>query len=263
MRMPGVPELCFFIIPEEMPVLSDEERSYLLPLEDSHSLSLRKHLIESESLRVTKHSHAKPFASILRKLRGIPFCISFLINLLLLGWLALPVNTDEGWHWPQNQWSYDVLFLLASKETRWEGLQRVIPLDLDPSNEVYLVGVNTAFLVLCCINILVTFLVLFGWLYTDASVIVYQLLLEKAYDSAKDDSVSKLNLLDLNRKVLSGGGLGRILFVFGFWWRVLMFLFAIATLFLSPLFSVCFCFDIARFSSVNYMYAFFENGNHL
>ena len=253
MRMPGVPELCFFVVPDEMPELTESERSLLLPLEENHLLSLRKHLIESESLRVTKHSHAKPLASFLRKLRGIPFCISFLINLLLLGWLALPLNSNGGWHWPQAEWSYEVLLSLADAETRWDALQRVIPLDLDPDQEQYRMAVNAAFLVLCCANILVTFLVLFGWLYTDASVIVYQLLLEKAYEDAKDNSSTKLNLLDLNRQARSGGGLSRVLFVFGFWWRVLLLLFAAATLFFSPLFSVCFCLDIARFGSVNYM----------
>jgi hypothetical protein len=258
MRTPGVPELCFFVVPEQMKKtkLTDSERSLLLPLEENHSLSLRKHLIESESLRVTKHSHAKPFASFLRKLRGIPFFISVLINLLLLGWLALPLNTERGWQWPQSEWSYVILLKLANEETRWDALERIIPLDLDPFQEHYRMAVNATFLVLCCINILVTFFVLFGWLYTDASVIVYQILLEKAYDDAKDSSSSRLNLLDLNRQARSSGGLSRVLFVFGFWWRVLLFLFAAATLFLSPLFSVCFCLDVARFSSVNYMCVF-------
>ena len=251
MRMPGVPELCFFVVPDKMPKLTDSERSQLLPLEENHSLSLRKHLIESESLRVTKHSHAKPFAAFLRKLRGIPFCISFLINLLLLGWLALPLNTEGGWHWPQREWTYEILLNLTDEETRWEALKSIIPLDLDPLQEEYRIAINSTFLVLCCINILVTFLVLFGWLYTDASVIVYQLLLEKAYSD--DKSSTKLNLLDLNRQARSSGGWSRVLFVFGFWWRVLLLLFAGATLFLSPLFSVCFCLDVARFGSVNYM----------
>jgi hypothetical protein len=104
-RTPGFAELCFFTNPENMTEVGDNTQRTLLCLEDSRQLSLRKNLVICEQLRNRKVSGSGMVASIFKVFRNIPLLLTTLINLLLLGWLNLPIDFSraaDGWTWPQD-----------------------------------------------------------------------------------------------------------------------------------------------------------------
>jgi hypothetical protein len=110
-RTPGNAELCFFTNPEKNEVGDDKQRQ-LLCLEDSKQLSLRKNLVICEQLRNRKTTSSGFGSTFFKILRNVPLILTTLINLLLLGWLNLPVDFSsaaEGWRWPQNEYLWERL----------------------------------------------------------------------------------------------------------------------------------------------------------
>jgi hypothetical protein len=111
-RTPGFAELCFFTNPDDMNEVGDNTQRQLLCLEDSKQLSLRKNLVICEQLRNRKISGSGFGASFFKILRNVPLILTTLINLLLLGWLSLPIDfsqAQEGWNWPQNEYLWERL----------------------------------------------------------------------------------------------------------------------------------------------------------
>jgi len=90
-RTPGNAELCFFTNPDKNDVGDDKQRQ-LLCLEDSKQLSLRKNLVICEQLRNRKTTSSGFGSTFFKILRNVPLILTTLINLLLLGWLNLPVD---------------------------------------------------------------------------------------------------------------------------------------------------------------------------
>jgi hypothetical protein len=110
-RTPGNAELCFFTNPDKNDVGDDKQRQ-LLCLEDSKQLSLRKNLVICEQLRNRKTTSSGFGSTFFKILRNVPLILTTLINLLLLGWLNLPVDFSsaaEGWRWPQNEYLWERL----------------------------------------------------------------------------------------------------------------------------------------------------------
>jgi hypothetical protein len=108
-RTPGFAELCFFTNPDNLGEVGDHTQTTLLCLEDSRQLSLRKNLVICEQLRNRKISSSGVVARVFKVLRNIPLVLTTLINLLLLGWLNLPIDfseSDKGWKWPQDELSW-------------------------------------------------------------------------------------------------------------------------------------------------------------
>jgi len=102
-RTPGFAELCFFTNPD-IGEVGDNTQTTLLCLEDSRQLSLRKNLVICELLRNRKLSSSGLVAHVFKFLRNLPLFLTALINLLLLGWLNLPIDYNQakkGWKWPQ------------------------------------------------------------------------------------------------------------------------------------------------------------------
>jgi hypothetical protein len=105
-RTPGFAELCFFSNPDDMNEVGDNTQRQLLCLEDSKQLSLRKNLVICEQLRNRKISGSGFGATFFKFLRNIPLILTTLINLLLLGYLSLPIDFEkapDGWYWPQDE----------------------------------------------------------------------------------------------------------------------------------------------------------------
>jgi hypothetical protein len=105
-RTPGFAELCFFTNPDDMNEVGDNTQRQLLCLEDSKQLSLRRNLVICEQLRNRKTTGSGFGASFFKILRNVPLILTTLINLLLLGWLRLPIDFVEGkdgWKWPQDE----------------------------------------------------------------------------------------------------------------------------------------------------------------
>jgi hypothetical protein len=105
-RTPGYAELCFFTNPDNLGEVGDNTQTTLLCLEESRQLSLRKNLVICEQLRNRKISNSGTAARVFKILRNVPLIITTLINLLLLGWLNLPIDfsqASEGWKWPQDE----------------------------------------------------------------------------------------------------------------------------------------------------------------
>jgi hypothetical protein len=111
-RTPGFAELCFFSNPDDMNEVGDNTQRQLLCLEDSKQLSLRKNLVISEQLRNRKTSGSGFGATFFKILRNVPLILTTLINLLLLGWLSLPIDfsqAPDGWKWPQDEFLWERL----------------------------------------------------------------------------------------------------------------------------------------------------------
>jgi hypothetical protein len=111
-RTPGFAELCFFSNPDDMNEVGDNTQRQLLCLEDSKQLSLRKNLVICEQLRNRKISGSGFGATFFKILRNVPLILTTLINLLLLGWLSLPIDFSQaqnGWNWPQNEFLWERL----------------------------------------------------------------------------------------------------------------------------------------------------------
>jgi hypothetical protein len=111
-RTPGFAELCFFSNPDDMNEVGDNTQRQLLCLEDSKQLSLRKNLVICEQLRNRKLSGSGFGATFFKILRNVPLILTTLINLLLLGWLSLPIDfsqAQDGWTWPQNEFLWERL----------------------------------------------------------------------------------------------------------------------------------------------------------
>jgi hypothetical protein len=111
-RTPGFAELCFFSNPDDMNEVGDNTQRQLLCLEDSKRLSLRKNLVISEQLRNRKTSGSGFGATFFNILRNVPIILTTLINLLLLGYLNLPIDfstAPDGWKWPQDEFLWERL----------------------------------------------------------------------------------------------------------------------------------------------------------
>jgi hypothetical protein len=111
-RTPGFAELCFFSNPDDMNEVGDNTQRQLLCLEDSKQLSLRKNLVICEQLRNRKISGSGFGAKFFKILRNVPLILTTLINLLLLGWLSLPIDFSQapnGWKWPQDEFLWERL----------------------------------------------------------------------------------------------------------------------------------------------------------
>jgi hypothetical protein len=111
-RTPGFAELCFFTNPDDLQDVGDNTQRQLLCLEDSRQLSLRKNLVICEQLRTRKTVTGSGIAAtVFKVMRNIPLVLTTLINLLLLGWLNLPIEfgSPDGWKWPQDQFLWERL----------------------------------------------------------------------------------------------------------------------------------------------------------
>jgi hypothetical protein len=111
-RTPGSAELCFFTNPDNLDEVEDNTQTMLLCLEDSRQFSLRKNLVICEQLRNKTTSTFGTVARVFKILRNGPLVLTSLINLLLLGWLNLPIDFSEankGWNWPQDDLSWKYL----------------------------------------------------------------------------------------------------------------------------------------------------------
>jgi hypothetical protein len=116
-RTPGFAELCFFTNPDDLQEVGDNTQRQLLCLEDSRQLSLRKNLVICEQLRTRKTVTGSGIAATLFKfMRNIPLVLTTLINLLLLGWLNLPIEfgSADGWKWPQDQFLWERLVIFTA-----------------------------------------------------------------------------------------------------------------------------------------------------
>jgi ubiquitin len=123
-RTPGSAELCFFTNPNNMDEVEDNTQTMLLCLQDSRQLSLRKNLVICEQLRNQQASTFGTFARVFKILRNVPLVLTSLINLLLLGWLNLPINFSEankGWNWPQDDLSWKFLVSVTTRDVMFDG----------------------------------------------------------------------------------------------------------------------------------------------
>jgi hypothetical protein len=268
-RQPGCPELCFFPNPESLDVVSDETQRKLLCVEESRQLSLRKNLILCEQMRANTIASKGFGPQVLKKMRNLPLIFSTLINLLLLGWLNLPIDfnqADKGWKWPQNKFSWELLFQengTYSYDTfQNEILPNVLPLFIsdDSLNGVdHKRAVNMVFLLLTVFNVISCFLLLVGWLWFESSVAVYQYLLTAAYEhfvSPNNQSKKKLSLEELQQQA-SGKNYLHIFKIPLFWGYILMFAASLCILLVSPLFSILFVCDGFRFDGIAYIFGAF------
>jgi hypothetical protein len=132
-RTPGSAELCFFTNPDNMDEVEDNTQTMLLCLQDSRQLSLRKNLVICEQLRNQKTSTFGTVARVFKILRNVPLVLTSLINLLLLGWLNLPINFSEankGWNWPQDDLSWTFLVSMITRGVMCDGCS--LTLDVNP-----------------------------------------------------------------------------------------------------------------------------------
>jgi hypothetical protein len=111
-RTSGCAELCFFSNPDDENEVGDNTQRQLLCLEDSKQLSLRKNLVICEQLRNKKKASSDRGAKVFKILRNVPLILTTLINVLLLGWLRLPIDFSQaqyGWKWPQEEFLWQRL----------------------------------------------------------------------------------------------------------------------------------------------------------
>jgi hypothetical protein len=157
-RYPGFPELCFFPNPEALDVVSENTQRTLLCVEESRQLSLRKNLVLCERMRVSTNATTGIGPQFLKKMRNLPLLLTTLINLLLLGWLNLPIDfsqAESGWKWPQEKLSWELLFpengTYSYEVFQDEILPNILPSfisDDSPNGIAYKRTVNLTFLVL-------------------------------------------------------------------------------------------------------------------
>jgi hypothetical protein len=268
-RQPGCPELCFFPNPETLDIVSDETQRKLLCVEESRQLSLRKNLVLCEHMRANTNASSGFGPRVLKKIRNLPLILSTLINLLLLGWLNLPVDfsqADKGWKWPQEKLSWELLFpengTYSYDTFQNEILPNVLPLfisDDSPYGIEHKRAVNMTFLLLTVFNVLSCFVLLVGWLWFESSAAVYQYLLTAAYEhfvSPNNQSKKKISLEELQQQA-SGKNYLHIVKIPLFWGYIVMFAASICILLVSPLFSILFVCDGFRFDGIAYIFGAF------
>jgi hypothetical protein len=136
-RTPGFAELCFFTNPDHLGEVGDNTQTTLLCLEDSRQLSLRKNLVICEQLRNRKISSSGVVARVFKILRNVPLVLTTLINLLLLGWLNLPIDfseADKGWKWPQEELSWKYLVSMITRDVMYDGYS--LTFDIQPTFQI-------------------------------------------------------------------------------------------------------------------------------
>jgi hypothetical protein len=263
-RNPGFPELCFFANPETLNLVSEDTQRTLLCVEESRQLSLRKNLVLCERMRVKTNATTGFGPQFLNKLRNVPLVLTTLINLLLLGWLNLPIDfseADNGWKWPQEKLSWELLFPQNRTYTYDVFQDEILPniLPLFVSDDSHKRAVNLVFLILTIFNIIFCFILLVGWLWFESSAAVYEYLLAAAYEqfvSPSNQSKKKVSLEELQRQA-SGKNYFKVLSIPSFWGYILMFAASICILAVSPLFSTLFVCDGFRFDGIAYIFGAF------